>query len=56
MNPVSSFDGELGLWVRAVAIGDGKDTVVLTVVDGEGCLCAHAALLTSSMRSATSPP
>ena len=35
-NPVTSFDEELGLWVRAVAIGDGKDTTVLAIVDGEG--------------------
>jgi len=42
MNPVSSFDSELGLWVRAVAIGDGQDTVVLTVVDGEGWLWDYA--------------
>ncbi|HEX4902990.1 MAG TPA: hypothetical protein VFV42_09295 [Acidimicrobiales bacterium] len=38
MNPVSSFDQELGLWVRSIAIGDGEDTSVLTVVDGEGWL------------------
>jgi hypothetical protein len=42
MNPVSSFDTELGLWVRAVAIGDGEDTTVLTVVDGEGWLWDYA--------------
>jgi len=38
MNPVSSFDTELGLWVRSIAIGDGTNTTVLTVVDGEGWL------------------
>ena len=42
MNPVSSFDAELGLWVRSVAIGDGEDTTVLTVVDGEGWLWDYA--------------
>ena len=36
--PVSSFDQELGLWVRSVAIGDGSDTFVLSVLDGEGWL------------------
>lgn len=35
-NPVSSYDEDLGLWVRSLAIGDGTDTVVLTVLDGEG--------------------
>lgn len=38
MFPVSSFDQELGLWVRSIAIGDGTDTFVLSVVDGEGWL------------------
>ena len=42
MNPVSSFDEELGLWVRSLAIGDGDDTVVLTIVDGEGWLWDYA--------------
>ena len=40
--PVSSFDTELGLWVRTIAIGDGADTFVLTVVDGEGWLWDYA--------------
>ena len=42
MNPVSSFDAALGLWVRSIAIGDGTDTTVLTVVDGEGWLWDYA--------------
>lgn len=42
MNPVRAFDSELGLWVRSVAIGDGTDTVVLTVVDGEGWMADYA--------------
>jgi hypothetical protein len=42
MNPVSSFDTELGLWVRSVAISDGTDTIVLTVIDGEGWLWDYA--------------
>ncbi len=42
MNPVSSFDQDLGLWVRSVAIGDGSDTVVLTVIDGEGWMADYA--------------
>ena len=41
-NPVTAFDTELGLWVRSVAIGDGADTVVLTIVDGEGWLWDYA--------------
>jgi hypothetical protein len=42
MNPVSAFDTELGLWVRSIAIGDGADTIVLTIVDGEGWLWDYA--------------
>jgi hypothetical protein len=42
MNPVSAFDEELGLWVRSLAVGDGADTFVLTVVDGEGWLWDYA--------------
>ncbi len=42
MNPVSAFDTELGLWVRSVAIGDGVDTIVLTIIDGEGWLWDYA--------------
>jgi hypothetical protein len=42
MNPVSAFDTDLGLWVRAVAIGDGADTAVLAVVDGEGWMWDYA--------------
>ena len=41
-NPVKEFDTELGLWVRSVAIGDGTDTAVLTIVDGEGWLWDYA--------------
>ena len=37
MNPVSSWDQELGLWVRAVALRDRQgDNLVLAVLDGEG--------------------
>jgi len=42
MNPVAEFDKELGLWVRAVAISDGTDTIVLTIIDGEGWLWDYA--------------
>ena len=38
MNPVKSFDTVDGLWVRAMAISDGSQTLVLTVVDAEGWL------------------
>ncbi|HVE73770.1 MAG TPA: hypothetical protein VNA30_01580 [Mycobacteriales bacterium] len=40
--PVSSYDPKLGLWVRTMAIGDGKDTMILSVVDGEGWLWDYA--------------
>jgi hypothetical protein len=38
MNPVADFDKEYGLWVRALALSDGKDTTVLAVIDAEGWL------------------
>jgi hypothetical protein len=38
MNPVKAFDKKLGLWVRSLAMSDGKSTMVLTIVDGEGWL------------------
>jgi hypothetical protein len=34
MNGVKDFDTELGLWARSVALSDGEETLVLTVVDG----------------------
>jgi hypothetical protein len=37
MNPITSVDAE-GLWVRSVAIGDGADTIVLTIIDGTSYL------------------
>ena len=37
MNPITSVDAE-GLWVRSVAIGDGTDTIVLTIIDGTSYL------------------
>jgi hypothetical protein len=36
MNPVRTFDTDLGLWVRALALRDGDDTLVLAVVDAVG--------------------
>jgi hypothetical protein len=41
-NPVTDWDDEYGLWVRSVAIGDGEDTVVLTILDGEGYFWDYA--------------
>src|SRR5688500_4123840 len=38
MFPITTFDEQLGLWVRSLAIGDGQDLTVLTVIDGEGWL------------------
>lgn len=38
MNPVKSFDQEFGLWVRSMAVSDGTQTLVTTVIDGEGWL------------------
>jgi len=34
MNPITKWTDPYGLWARSVAIGDGDDTVVLTIVDG----------------------
>jgi hypothetical protein len=34
MNAVTDFDTEYGLWARSVALSDGSETLVLTVVDG----------------------
>ena len=38
MNPITSFDETLGLWVRSIALSDGAKTAVITVIDGEGWL------------------
>jgi hypothetical protein len=37
-NPAVEFEQDPGLWVRSVAIGDGVDTMVLTIIDAEGYL------------------
>ena len=43
MNPVTSFDEELGLWVRAVAFATATATTSSsTVIDGEGWLWDYA--------------
>ena len=42
VNPVTSFDTENGLWVRSVAFSDGTDTLVMSVIDGEGWLWDYA--------------
>ena len=42
MNPATSWDQEYGLWVRAFALSDGEDTLVLAVVDGEGYFWDYA--------------
>ena len=34
MNPITKWTDPYGLWIRSVAIGDGKDTIVLTILDG----------------------
>jgi hypothetical protein len=34
MNPLTSFDEQYGLWVRSAVIGDGEDTLVLSILDG----------------------
>ena len=41
MNPIKDF-AEIGLFVRALALSDGVDTTVLTVVDAEGWLWDYA--------------
>jgi hypothetical protein len=33
MNPIVKWDDEYGLWSRSVAMSDGTDTVVLTLID-----------------------
>jgi hypothetical protein len=33
MFPIVDWDDEYGLWTRSVAMGDGQDTVVLTLID-----------------------
>jgi hypothetical protein len=33
-NPIKEWDQEYGLWVRALYISDGKDSLVLTQIDG----------------------
>jgi hypothetical protein len=33
MNPIVSWDDEYGLWARSIAMSDGTDTVVLTLID-----------------------
>jgi hypothetical protein len=38
VNPVGSFDQEFGLWVRSMAFSDGTQTLITTVIDGEGWL------------------
>jgi hypothetical protein len=38
MNPAIDFDTELGLWVRSLSISDGEDTIIISVIDGEGWL------------------
>ena len=43
MNPVSSWDEDVGLWVRAVALRDKQgDDVVLAILDGEGYFWDYA--------------
>ncbi|MGH2754035.1 MAG: hypothetical protein ACRDLB_06335 [Actinomycetota bacterium] len=36
VNSIETWDETYGLWVRTFAVSDGKDTLVLTVLDGEG--------------------
>jgi hypothetical protein len=33
MNAVSAWDDEYGLWVRSIAMSDGSETVVMTIID-----------------------
>lgn len=34
MNPITSWEDPYGLWVRSIAMNDGQDTLVLTLLDG----------------------
>ena len=36
VNPITSWDTEYGLYVRSFAVSDTTDTLVLTILDGEG--------------------
>jgi hypothetical protein len=43
MNPVTSWDQERGLWVRAIALRDKQgDDLVLAIIDGEGWFWDYA--------------
>lgn len=42
MNGVSAFDEELGIWFRALALSDGEETLLLSIIDGEGYLWDYA--------------
>lgn len=46
VNPVTEFETDPGLWVRTVAVGDGNDTLILTVIDAEGYLWDYASKCT----------
>ena len=51
MNPIVEWENEYGLYARSIALSDGKDTVVLTLIDGvywEGrynSMCANCGFL-----------
>ena len=43
MNPVSSWNQDLGLWVRALALRDKQgDDLVMAIIDGEGYFWDYA--------------
>ncbi|HEX9823574.1 MAG TPA: hypothetical protein VGB51_04165 [Actinomycetota bacterium] len=44
MNPIYSIDPEFGLWVRSAALGDGTDTIVVTIIDGTSYFGDYAKL------------
>ncbi|MDQ3964188.1 MAG: thrombospondin type 3 repeat-containing protein [Actinomycetota bacterium] len=34
MNAITNFDSEFGLWARSVAMSDGEDALIMTILDG----------------------
>ena len=44
MNPITKWDHEFGLAARSIAIGDGSQTVVLTIIDGTSYFGDYASM------------
>ncbi|MFN2543185.1 MAG: hypothetical protein ABR600_01250 [Actinomycetota bacterium] len=46
MNPITKWTDPYGLWARSVAISDGSDTIVLTILDGTYYFGKYASMCT----------